>query len=310
MEKYLFGPVHSRRLGRSLGIDLIPYKTCSLNCVYCECGRTTELITVRKEYVPTEAVLAEINRYLSQQPQLDYVTFAGSGEPTLHSRIGEVVRFIKTNFPAYRVALLTNSTLLHLAELRAELQAVDLLLPSLDAPSEEIFQQINRPAAGIHLQDMIEGLIAFRQNYSGLIWLEIFIMPGLNDSEAAIKEFRKLVHRIKPDLVQLNTLDRPGAEQWVQPATRDQLIAIAAQFDCPGEIIARFQAGIKITAAENEVENTLLRIIKRRPSTVADLAETLGLAPQEIHKHLEVLVKRRQAYASTVEQRVFFRGYQ
>lgn len=143
--KYLFGPVPSRRLGISLGVDLVLHKTCSLNCIYCECGRTTNLTVQRNEYVPTEIVLSELNHFLASNPKLDYITFSGSGEPTLHSGIGEIVNYLKNNFPSYKIALLTNGTLFNQSKIRQEVKSIDLILPSLDAVSDKVFQKINQP---------------------------------------------------------------------------------------------------------------------------------------------------------------------
>jgi len=163
--KYLFGPVPSRRLGISLGVDLVPHKTCSLNCVYCECGRTTILTDERKEYVPTEMVLSELNHFLTTNPRLDFITFSGSGEPTLHSGLGNVIKFIKKNFPKYQVALLTNGTLFYSPNIREEVKQVDVILPSLDAASEEVFHKINRPVRGLKVQKVIDGLVQLRTEF-------------------------------------------------------------------------------------------------------------------------------------------------
>jgi len=149
--KHLFGPVPSRRLGISLGIDLVPYKTCTANCVYCECGKTTNLTIERKEYIPTDEILNELDVYLKQAPDLDYITFSGSGEPTLHSKIGEIINFLKKNYPQYKVAVLTNGTLLFHKELRDELKNADIIKPSLDAGSDEIFKKIKRPHENLNL---------------------------------------------------------------------------------------------------------------------------------------------------------------
>ncbi|MDK2863513.1 MAG: hypothetical protein PWQ46_1223, partial [Methanomicrobiaceae archaeon] len=187
--RYLFGPVPSRRLGISLGIDLVPHKTCSFNCIYCECGQTTDLTCERREYVPTNRVIAELDDFLATAPDLDYVTFAGSGEPTLHSGIGEIISFIKDRYPRYRVAVLTNSALFTDPDVRAALMRADLVVPSLDAVSEEVFVKINRPSPGITAGQVLEGLLDFAREYTGEVWLEIFIVPGVNDTD---KELRLL----------------------------------------------------------------------------------------------------------------------
>lgn len=178
MYKYLFGPVPSRRLGMSLGIDLVPHKVCSLNCIYCECGSTTKLTIDRKEYVPYDIVIKELEHYFRNNTAPDYITFSGSGEPTLNSRIGDVIRFIKHNIPGIPIAILTNGTLLYQKQVRKELLEADVVLPSLDAASDLIFRKINRPFHKLNINKYIQGLVNFRNEYKGKIWLEVFIIPG------------------------------------------------------------------------------------------------------------------------------------
>lgn len=235
--KYIFGPVISRRLGRSLGIDLIPFKTCSLDCIYCECGRTNSLTRERKEYVPTDEVINELNNYLSTLPELDYLTFSGSGEPTLHSGIGKIINFLKDNYPQYKVALLTNGTLFTDKNVIAEVKRADLIVPSLDGVSEEVFSKINRPVNNITSQEIISGLENLRKEYRGEIWLEIFIVPGINDKEKELRLFKEAIARIRPDKVQLNTLDRPGTEAWVRPVPEEKLRSITGFLGDKVEIV-------------------------------------------------------------------------
>ncbi|ACL69859.1 radical SAM protein [Halothermothrix orenii] len=235
--KYIFGPVLSRRLGKSLGIDLIPFKTCSLDCVYCECGKTDKLTLERKEYVPTEEVINELKKYLYNRPKLDYITFSGSGEPTLHKGIGEIISFLKDNYPEYKVALLTNSTLLYRNQVISEIKGCDLIVPSLDAVSEEIFQKINRPVSGLNAELIVKGLINLRKNYNGKMWLEIFIIPDLNDNKKELMLFKEAINRIKPDKIQLNVLDRPGTENWVKRIPEERLMEIAEYLGDNVEVI-------------------------------------------------------------------------
>ncbi len=305
--KYLFGPVPSRRLGISLGVDLVPHKTCSLNCIYCECGRTTKLTIERKEYVPTEIVLAELKDFLAPNPKLDYITFSGAGEPTLHSGIGEIVKFIKTNFPDYKIALLTNGTLFYQPALIEDVCKIDLILPSLDAASDLIFKKLNRPFHHLKIDKIIEGLIQLRKNFSGQIWLEVFIVPGLNDTDDEIAQLKSTIQRINPDRVQLNTLDRPGTVAWVKPATKDTLKKIAHQLGLQAEIIANFQKREQVASYNADVESTILQTIRRRPCTVEDLSSILGLHPNEINKYIETLLHKNLIHSEVLERGVFFR---
>jgi len=305
--KFLFGPVPSRRLGISLGVDLVPHKTCSLNCIYCECGRTTDLTIKRKEYVPTEVVLAELKTFLAPNPKFDYITFSGSGEPTLHSGIGQIATFIKENFSDYKIALLTNGTLFYQPELIAEVQAIDLILPSLDAASELIFKKLNRPFRELKLNSIVDGLIQLRKNFTGQIWLEVFIVPGLNDTEDEIQQLKSAIQRINPDRVQLNTMDRPGAVGWLKPATKNSLEVIAQKLNFHSEIIANFQKREQVASYNNDIESAILQTIKRRPCTIDDLSITLGLHPNEINKYVESLLHRNLIRSIILDRGVFFK---
>ena len=183
MYKYLFGPVPSRRLGMSLGVDLVPRKICSLDCVYCEVGKTTKLTLERKEYILYDKVTDELTHYFENNPDPDYITFSGSGEPTLNLRIGDVLNFIKQNKPKIPIAVLTNGTLLFKPEVREEIKNADVVLPSLDAATNLIFHKINRPVPEFDIKRYIQGLIDFRKEFKGKIWLEIFILPEDNFEE-------------------------------------------------------------------------------------------------------------------------------
>ncbi|MDO8842543.1 radical SAM protein, partial [Methanocalculus sp.] len=226
----LFGPVRSRRLRNSLGIDLVPDNTCSLDCVYCECGKTRNLSLRRAEYAPTDEILDELNHFLSTDPEIDFITLGGTGEPTLHSGISSILTSIKKEHPTYQTAVLTNSTLLHNPEVRSELSTADLILPSLDAVTREVFQKINRPAPGIYPEKMIQGLIDLRQEYKGQIWLEIFLIPNQNTTEEELHLLREAAMWIKPDRVHLNSLNRSGTEPWVAPLPDEDLMRICRFF--------------------------------------------------------------------------------
>jgi wyosine [tRNA(Phe)-imidazoG37] synthetase (radical SAM superfamily) len=221
--QHIFGPVSSRRLGRSLGIDLVPFKTCTYNCVYCECGATTYRTTRREIFFPIKELYTELSEFLSSSPFLEYITFSGSGEPTLSLSIGEVIRFLKDNYPQYQVAVLTNGSLLSDPDVRRDLLPSNVVLPTLSTVVNQTFLKIHRPDPGISLERMLEGLVQFRKEYSGEIWLEVFIIPGVNTSDEELAGLQKILKDINPDRVQVNTLDRPGSEEWVHPATREEL---------------------------------------------------------------------------------------
>ncbi|WP_292366140.1 MULTISPECIES: radical SAM protein [unclassified Methanoculleus] len=304
--RYLFGPVPSRRLGISLGIDLVPHKTCAFDCVYCECGRTTDLTCKRREYVPTGRVIAELDDFLAKRPDLDYITFAGSGEPTLHTGLGEIIAFIKDRYPRYRVAVLTNSALLTDPEVRAALMRADLVVPSLDAVSEEAFLKINRPCPGLTAGRVLEGLLDFVREYTGEVRLEVFIVPGINDTEDEIQLLKDAVAAIKPDRVQVNTLDRPGTDIRVRPASRGALERIAAVLG--GEVIGAACTDRALPPESGDAGEIILATIRRRPCTPADLAALLGIRPAEVAKHLRVLEARGLIEQVREKRGVFYRA--
>ena len=306
---HLFGPVHSRRLGTSLGVDMVPFKICTLNCVYCECGETTELTGERKEYVSTKEIIEELTDYLSLNPPLDYVTFAGSGEPTLNTGIGDVIRFMKERFPSYKTALLTNGTLFTLPEVRQDVMNCDLVCPSLDAISDQAFSEINRPYGGLTNQQILEGLIAFSNDYRGLLWVEIFIVPGINDNPEELLAFKEILQKINPTRIQLNSLDRPGACDWVKVADTDQLKRIAALFSpLPVEIISRqSREQIKNEIIGYSAEETICSLLKRRPSTIEELSTLTGLTINQISLLLEKFISCGYVKSDVVDGRTFYR---
>ncbi len=307
MYQYLFGPVPSRRLRMSLGIDLVPHKVCTLNCVYCECGRTTNLTLERKEYVPYEAVIAEIDDYLKNNPAPDYITFSGSGEPTLNSKIGDVLKFIKNRTENIPVAVLTNGTLFYDKEVRKELLPADVVLPSLDAAEDLAFRKINRPYRKLNIPEYIDGLVQFRKEYTGKIWLEVLIIPGINDSKENLDALKEAFVKITPDEIQLNTLDRPGTVENIRAATRAELQHIVDYWNLPEvKIIAAAPDRKKIVSYRSDTENAILETIKRRPCTLDDLHKILGLHINEINKYLDVLEDEGKIVSKREKRGLFY----
>jgi len=290
MYKFLFGPVPSRRLGMSLGVDLIPKKVCSLDCVYCEIGKTTKLTLDRKEYIKVDKIKDELTHYFNNNPDPEYITFSGSGEPTLNIIIGEILHFIKQNKPHIPVAVLTNGTLFYDKNVRESILNADVVLPSLDAATQDVFEKINRPAKGLSIDKYIQGLIDFRNEFKGKIWLEIFILPDYNDSKDELTKLKDAILKIKPDSIQLNTLDRPGTVSDLKEATHQDLQQIADYWKLDNiEIISSFQKRRNIQSFRSDVETAILETITRRPCTLDDLTKILGLHINEINKYLNVL---------------------
>ena len=307
--KHLFGPVPSRRLGISLGVDLVPHKVCSMNCIYCEVGRTTNLTIKRGDYIPLKDLMVELKDYLKNEPELDYITFSGAGEPLLHNGIGEIISFIKNKYPQYKLALITNSTLLYDEDVRNDIKDIDLILPSLDAASDLVFRKLNRPAAKLELFDIIEGIIEFKKMFSGEMWLEVFLSPGLNDTEEELALLKKEITRIAPDQVQLNTLDRPGTERGLEPISEKRMNEIAKFFKpLPVEVIAKFKSRNKIKSYDTNIESAILETISRRPCTAMDLSEMLGVHINGVNKYISSLLKENRIIAEEQKRGVFFRA--
>ncbi len=307
MYTHLFGPVPSRRLGMSLGIDLIPHKVCSLNCVYCECGATTSLTHERKEYVPVDEVYSELRDFFKNNPDPDYLTFSGAGEPTLHSHIGEVIGFVKKLRPAIPVAILTNGTLFGEKAVREELMQADLVLPSLDAATDEALRKLNRPRRELLVSGYIGGLIDFSREFKGEIWLEIFLLPGFNDDPQNLEALRAAAGKINPSRIQLNTLDRPGAVANLHPLPMDRLEEIVEFFGMDQvEIIAPPQERQEVKSYRSDLESAILETIARRPCTLADLEKILGLHINEINKYLGVLEEAGKVETIEEERGTFY----
>ena len=289
---HIYGPVPSRRLGFSLGIDIIPFKTCSLDCIYCQLGRTSKKKIRRKEYFSQEKILSQIKKVLASGKQIDYVTFSGSGEPTLNKSIGKLIREIK-NLTPIPVAVLTNSTLLCRKSVIEALKAADLIVPSLDAVSQDIFVKVNRPHPSLKIDTIIEGLKKFRQKFNGQIWLEVMLVKGINDSPSHINKLREVIAEINPGRIQLNTVVRPPAENFAQPLNQEKLEEIKKSMGEKCEIIVEFSRKGQISSSEN-LEQAILSLLRRRPATLKDISSSLGKHRNEIIKYINFLLEDRK----------------
>jgi len=274
--RYVFGPVPSRRLGQSLGIDTIPLKTCNWNCVYCQLGRTVPLANERGEYFPRKDILAEVKETLAhhQPGEIDWVTFVGSGEPTLHIGLGWLIRQVK-GLTDRRVAVITNGSLLYLPEVRRDLTAADAVMPSLDAGSVDLYRQINRPHPQVTFERLVDGLVALRQEYSGKLWIEVMLVQGLNDTEAALQKIVTVLHRIQPDEVHINLPTRPPAETWVRPSDEEGLIRATAMFGDIARVIYPAKGRFDLTGHDNVID-AIIAIITRHPMHQEELECTLA----------------------------------
>ena len=307
--QHLFGPVPSRRLGISLGVDLVPHKVCTLNCIYCECGATTKLTIKRKEYIPYDRTIKELDDYLNHHAVPDYITFSGSGEPSLNSRIGDIINYIKKNYPKIKVAVLTNASLFFLDEVRESLMLADVVLPSLDAATREAFLSLNRPHAALDHQEHIESLIKFRKEFKGLIWLEIFLLKGYNTDPKNLTALKKAIEKIEADSVQLNTLDRPGVLTDLKALSNMELEKIKNDWALKNvEIIAPVLNREQKGSFRQDIENIILETISRRPCTLADLSHILNIHENEINKYLSTLEAKNRIETLNMERGLFYQS--
>jgi len=311
--------VPSRRLGLSLGIDIVPLKVCTLDCVYCQLGRTAETAIERKEYVPIEPILAELKEALAGGLKADYITIAGSGEPTLNSRLGELIDTLRkvTNIP---IAILTNGTLLYREDVRADCAKADVVMPSLDAGDEQTFERINRPDGVISIENLISGLCAFRKEYAGQIWLEVFFVEGINTGAEQIAGIKDAIELINPDKVHLNTAVRPTADPNIVRLSADKLQDIASRLGPKCEVVADFSPANSCKLNENKSEDiagfyseinrkaeALLSMLKRRPCSLNDICAGLGINRNEATKYISDLQHQGVIQPELKDGIVFFK---
>ncbi|MBU4198906.1 MAG: radical SAM protein [Verrucomicrobia bacterium] len=303
--RHLFGPVPSRRFGRSLGVDLLPLKTCTLDCPFCEVGLTTQRTLERKEYVSTGAILAELTEWSARNEPADFITLAGSGEPTLHSRFGEILDFVAGQ-RRVRSALLTNSTLFFLPEVRQAAARADVVKATLSAWDQDSFAAVSRPHPDLRFDRILDGLQRFRDEYSGAIWMEVFIVPGVNSEPDQVQRIAALAQTIRPDRIQLNTTVRPPAERHVQSISPEALTKLAALFTPAGEVIARFSGGIRREAGVHP--DSIVAMLQRRPCTAGDVGHAFSLADSESERILNDLIRAGRVRAELREGERYYRG--
>ncbi len=289
--KYLFGPVPSRRFGRSLGVDLIPYKTCTLDCVFCQLGRTTNKTIERCHYVNMDEVLTELGEWIDTDGEADYITLSGSGEPTLHEGFGEVLAFIrrKSSIPSL---LLTNGSLFHLPEVRMAAAQASVVKVSLSSWDQESYGRVNRPHSELLFDDLISGQRAFRKEYAGQLWMEVFLVPGMNALPEDVRRIASLAEEIRPDRIQLNTAVRPAAEDVAVPLSRERMTELTHLFRPQAEVIAEFRKSTDLKSQVNR--EAVLAMLRRRPCTAEQIAEVFGMHLHEVSKYIGILSSAKE----------------
>ncbi len=295
LHRFVYGPVLSRRLGRSLGVDILPPKTCNLDCIYCQLGPTRKRAETRRPYFRVKDVIEAVKAAVNRFPQIDYITFSGSGEPTLNAHLGQIITEIK-NLASTPVAVLTNSLLLSDKQVRNELLWADLVVPSLDGATQEVFCAVNRPSSEQRLEAVIESLAVFRTEYSGQIWLEIMLVKGVNDHPDHILKLKQAISIIKPDKIQLNTVVRPPAEAWALPLEVAELQAIQALLGPETEIVTETRKRISPLKTDG-LADTLLSTLKRRPASLQELTAMSGESQRRIQETIESLLAQGKIVA-------------
>ncbi len=305
MISYTFGPVPSRRLGRSLGVDLVPMKTCSFNCVYCQLGRTNEPALERAEFVPVAPVLTETREKLAAGAGPDFITLAGGGEPTLHSGIAEIIAGIKeiTQTP---VAVLTNGSLFCDVAVRRDCLAADVIMPSLDAGDQETFELVNRPHASITLAGLVEGLGCLRSEFGGRIWLEVFLIEGVNATEDHCRRIASLIEGIGPDRIDLNTAVRPTTELDIRRVAKERMNELCAIFGPKAQVVADYAGATRDVSGEVTPES-VFAMLDRRPCTMDDIRAGLNAHAGDVSEALGILMDDGRVVKGAQDNKVYYR---
>ena len=299
--KYTFGPVVSRRLGLSLGIDLLPRKKCNLDCLYCEVCPTDKLDEDRIFYVDIPTLITEIKNI---KGTIDFLTLTGSGEPTLHKELDKLISALKREF-SYPIVMLTNSLLLRREEVRTELLGLDLIMPSLDAVSQSVFRKINRPVKDVYAEDVVNGLVEFRQIFLGKMWLEILLVKGINDSPSELKLLSEAIDKIQPDRVQLNTVARPPAYGVALPLSYEELQSVAKQLNFKDVDIIGVQH--KNSSGNKLTEETVIDYLLRRPAVFEELLSAFSSEAPDLRDFLIEIEAKNKIIKEVHNGMVFFK---
>lgn len=303
----IFGPVPSRRLGWSLGIDIIPFKSCTQDCIYCQLGKAPHPTTIeRKSYIDVNELIEQLNAKISQGQTIDFITISGSGEPTLNIDLGTIIDSIR-KISSIPIAIITNGTLLHLDQVRKDCAMADLVIPSLDAVNQQMFEKINRPHNDITFDKLVDGLKKFRNEYKGKFWLEVFLVKNINTDIKSLEFFRDIINQINPDKVHLNTAVRPTAEKDVNIADLEIMKNAVNIIGEKAEITADFAKQHKTDTKISVNEDTIIEMISRRPCTIDDITEGLQLNKNEIVKLISILLDRNKIKKDEIADKVYYK---
>ncbi len=301
--KYTYGPVPSRRLGLSLGVDILPYKTCTIDCLFCQLGRTNNMTIKRVSFFPKEDILEEVLS-VAKRENPDYITFSGSGEPPLNKDIGWLIREIKKEVEP-KIVVLTNSSLLWMPEVREDLAAADIVVPSLDAGTNECWKKVNRPHPDLNFDKMIDNLVLFSNEFAGEIWVEVLLVKGVNNTKENLEAVRAILSRMKYTKVQLNTVVRPPSEQSAAALSREEMQEIAKLFPENTEIVATFQKRGKHVSAHGD-QDRILDAIARRPMSVKQIEQSLGIPAERAELVLDELIDEKKVKITVYEKETFY----
>ncbi len=294
--EFVFGPVPSRRLGLSLGVNLIPYKVCTFNCVYCELGKTTELTVERRPYYNADDIESSFTEYIKRVKKIDYVTFSGSGEPTLNTELSKVIGFVKEHYN-YRIAVLTNGSLMFRKDVREDLALADVVIPSLDTVKENTFKKLNMPHNSLTVGSMIDGIARFAEDFAGDVWLEVLFVNGFNDSDEELASLIDALKIIKPTKVQIGTVDRPPSYKTAKRVRQDRMMEIFTVLSTNLPNISVEMIGSFSGDGENfggDLENSILKLINVRPCSKEELSVVFGVEPEIMHSILDKLMNNNK----------------
>ena len=307
--KYVFGPVMSGRLGRSLGLDLLGDRICTMDCVYCEVGATRELTVERRPYVPATEILRELAEWKTEgfEPP-DIITLGGLGEPCLNSEMADVIAGARKLFPDTDIAVLTNATLMTDPEVRRELCMADVVLPSLDSLVANEFMDLNRPVDGVAPEGVADGIVAFRKEFNGKIFLEILLAEGKNDSDENLGRLKTFCQRLAPDRVDVVTLTRPGTVKGVRPVDGEVLSRWRMALESGKHRVETRSMSSAKAIRPDQVVDHVRASLARRPQTASQLAQALNADPKLVRAAVEALLKKDAIVARDDRDETYYHG--